>query len=508
MHKISFNISYSIGKSMLLFLLGIIISSVEAYGQNAKMYLYDANGEAIDKGDKVAYALQVETSGSNTIFVLYREQQVLSIGDIEFLDTRSLKNCVFGDYIGFNADGQIIEAQKKYYGYKLRSTYYNNGALQDYDSLVNNRLGGVSYHLSPDGDIVTISYYHNGDLFKPYYTVLSKDGYCAYNANTSSDKLYSVPVCHTECEEHGLLSQTYTANGIRLTASLQNYHLSDNLYNLKITVRNTSPHLLAFNPSEIRAWGGKGQTPSEDISRLDVLSAEDYARTLDKESIVVMARQYVQTTDVDPYREYSGSLRIKAAGSHWLAVTVSVGGVTYPFYFTLYSGASKDDIHAAVISKGASGMLAMADSQSANRIFNDRQPFPGFDTGKALSLKELVSADLDAAIQSVAGKVRPSQPSASRGVGSPSLSATFVKRANTCISSIKRLESAKNADQVYSACLAYYRSYKLLRAMRKNTAESKMYSNINQRFTQVCNEVSNKLRCSGAVMRAQLDGLK
>lgn len=414
-----------------------------------------------------------------------------------------------GDYLGLDANENIIEAQKDFGDYKLRSTYYADGALAEYDSIVNNKVEGNSYALSRDGKVVSITHYHHGEPSKPYYTILSEDSDLCCNTCLDKPENYVVPVCYTEATANTLPSQTYTANGLRIAATIQSMRSADDLYNLRITIKNTSPDSLSFKPSNIKAWGGGSRYPSTGINSLKVLSAEDYAMTLSKTDIVEMTRQYVQPTDIEPYHEYSGVVRIKAGGSQWLAVIVGIGGVNYPFYFTLSSGASKENINSAVIGTGGGhGILTMADAQSANKIFNDGLPFPKFDASKAMSLVKMVADDMESSLSAMASKAGSRKTSASGSLGAPSLSASFVKRANTCIGCIKRLESAKNADQVYSACVTYYRTYKILKAMRKNANESKIFNNIHQAFSQSSNKVSQKLRRSGTIMKAQLDGLK
>lgn len=414
-----------------------------------------------------------------------------------------------GDYLGLDAKENIIEAQKDFGDYKLRSTYYADGALAGYDSIVNNKVEGNHYSLSRDGKVVSITNYHHDEPSKPYCTVLSEDGDLCYNTCLDKRENFVVPVCYTEAIANTLLSQTYIANGLRIATTVQSVRSADDLYNLRITIKNTSPNNLSFKPSNIKAWGGGNRYPSVGINSLEVLSAEDYAMTLSKTDIVEMTRQYVQLTDIEPYHEYSGTVRIKADDSQWLAVIVGIGGINYPFYFTLSSGASKDDINSAVIGTGKSlGILAMADSLSSNKIFNDGQPFPRFDVKKAMSLVKMVVDNMESSLSAMASSMRSRKASASGSLSAPSLSATFVKRANTCIGCMKRLESAKNADQVYSACVTYYRTYKTLKAMRKNANESKIFNNIHQAFSQSSNKVSQKLRCSGTIMKAQLDGLK
>ncbi len=479
------------------------------FGQATRTYLYDARGDAASALVNAEFALQVEQGKVHSIFTLFRGGQLLRIGNVESVDARSLNSCIFGDFLGFDASGNIIEAQKDFGGYKLRSAYYADGKVAEYDSLVNNKVEGNRYALSRDGKVVSITKYHNGEPSKPYYTVLAEDGGLCYNSGLDKRENFTMPVCYTEATVNTLLSQTYTANGLRMTTTVQSTHSADDLYTLRITIKNTSPDSISFKPSNIKAWGGSSRYPSADINALKVLSAEDHAMTLNRADIVEMVRQYVQPTDIEPYHEYSGSVRIKADGSEWLAVAVGIGNITYPFYFSLSSGASKDNINSAVIGTGeANGILAKADAQSANKIFNDGRPFPKFDVNKAMSLAKKVSDDMESSLAAMASNMRSRQASVSGSLNAPSLSTTFVKRANTCVSCIKRLESAKNADQVYSACVTYYKTYKTLRAMRKNANESKIFNSIHQAFAQSSNKVSQKLRCSGTIMKAQLDGLK
>lgn len=414
-----------------------------------------------------------------------------------------------GDYLGFDANENIIEAQKDFGGYKLRSTYYADGRLAEYDSIVNNKVEGNHYSLSRDGKVVSITNYHHGEPSKPYCTVLSEDGNLCCNTCLDKRENFVVPVCYTEAIANTPLSQTYIANGLRIAATVQSKHSADDLYNLRITIKNTSPDSLSFKPSNIKAWGGGSRYPFVGMNSLEVLSAKDYAMTLINTDIVEMTRQYVQPTDIEPYHEYGGTVRIKAGISQWLAVIVRIGGINYPFYFTMSSGASKDNINSAVIGTGeAYGILTMADAQSANKIFNDGLPFPKFDVNKAMSLVKLVADNMKSSLTTMASRMRSRKTSTGSSLSTPSLSATFAKRANTCIGCIKRLDSAKNTDQVYSACVTYYRAYKTLKTMRKNANESKIFNNIHQAFSQSSNKVSQKLRCSGTIMKAQLDGLK
>lgn len=130
------------------------------------------------------------------------------------------------------------------------------------------------------------------------------------------------------------------------------------------------------------------------------------------------------------------------------------------------------------------------------------------DLNKAASLVETVVAELQ---QSAKNRLRAQMSAKQRSAGArppQEFSPEFISKANTCIGCINRLRSCRNADGVYNTCLIYFRTFKRMRAMRKSKAELELFNNISTSFNRTVQAVSKELNCSGAVMRAQLNGMK
>lgn len=474
-----------------------------------QIFLYDSEGNVTNDKSKTTFVLEVYKTKQLPFFYLFSGSRLLKIGIVETINAKNLTQCIFGDYIGFNMEGKIKEAQKVYDTYKLFVKYYDDGALEEYDSLVNNKAEGYRYTISQDGKNESIVMLSKGVPVKDYYTVISNDQERLYNMNIKSHRLYTSPVCYSEAIPNGKLSQTYIANGIRLTVSIGSLYGIRNFYDFNIDIKNTSVDEISFNPSLIKSFGGNGCKFPSDLVKQKVLTAENYALTLDKKDIVSMTRRYVQPTIIEPQHSYNAEVKVEANGSEWVAFIINIGGVCYPFYFTLNHNVSKEGINNAIINKDSSiGILSSADVNSSNRIFNDGIPFPRFDINKAKNLAQSVVIKLEGLMP---GKktIASQQSSTYKRLGKNTVVSTvFINKANTCINCINRLDKANNADQVYKACYTFYRTYKSLSVMRKSPEELKIFSNITQSFERLSNKVARKLHCSGTIMKARLDGLK
>lgn len=432
-------------------------------------------------------------------------------GTLYSVDATDFNKCVFCDFLAFApVTGKVIEVQESCDGYKLRTEYYDNGAVSAYDSIPDTGEG-YHYQLSKDGMTVSASAMRDGEYSQPYYTVLSDGERYRYNSTFDSHETYTDPVCYTEAKCDGNNSRTYKANGIIFTMSATKSIAVDGLYLLDIYISNTSNSNVVFRPVQMAGYGSNGN--NQPATKAQILTDVEYGQLLNKDDIVARTRDYVRTTTIEPRHQYLGKAMVRYAGNGWLAVVAEVGGVSYPFYFPVASDTNMAAVNNTMIHLLGNDVIRyVAKSNSANKVFDKLGPFPCFNIARAKGMAKRVAGKLNKTVPATsllrtpqaAKDLQETQPAGE----SRQYSSTFIAKANVCVACIEKLKKANNAAQVYNACLTYYKAYRSLSAMRKSSDERAALTSVSQSFEQVARQASKRLKCSSAVMKAQLQSLR
>ncbi len=287
----------------LLYLFIFLLLSNIGNSQILDTLYYDEQWQGVENKDFAHYIRYVYYAAPNSSFknrfkTYYRTGELYAEGEFVKIDRYNDKNSILEKWKSYYKNGKLLEnfdvingsgINTKYYkngniqqiitlkDYKIHgelTTYWENGLIKTFGFHIDNNYDGIYYEFSEDGNSCAQYEYINGEISKPYFTYVTKEGTITKYKIEDNTPYLEMPSINEKQTFHdkGTTWDYYIKNGLTLMVNGTLNRDYGKYITLQIVLSNNSNIPITFNPALITAYKEhKGK-----IDNLKILTASEY----------------------------------------------------------------------------------------------------------------------------------------------------------------------------------------------------------------------------------------
>ena len=271
-----------IKKGIILLSIGLCYNT-SSQAQAIDTIYYDSKGRGVENKEFasfVRYAYYSENANyRNRLRDFYITGELYQEGCFVSIDRYDREKTTFdSDYKIYYKTGVVKEEGIYNNGVKDGdcTTYYETGLIHRHAHFVQDKIEGIFYEFSSDGESCKQVECKNGEPATPYYFHSTKSGNVTKYRLKDHSLVFDTPTMKDKqiFYKDGKAWEYYQMNGILLMLNQEELRSYGKYYTLFVMFQNNSARPIVFNPSLVTAYGIK----KEEKVPLNVLEAKEYMK--------------------------------------------------------------------------------------------------------------------------------------------------------------------------------------------------------------------------------------